>query len=164
MAPGGKLLQEGDLVRRPTLADTLEMISEQGFNYFYSSNMTRDLVEEINGLGGNFSVKDFASYSVIERNVTESSYAGFPLLSTPPPSAGAVLSMILSVLEGTLVPCDPSLVRTASSCCYNSFTLAHLQVMTSILLTASPTTTSSSPSSCRMPTVSYWVTRHTTVL
>lgn len=78
-------------------------MSEQGFDYFYSSNMTRDMVEEINGLGGNYSVEDFANYSVIERNVTESSYAGFPLLSTPPPSAGAVLSMILSVLEGTSV-------------------------------------------------------------
>ena len=100
LAPDGILLKEGDILRRPTLADTLEKISERGFEYFYQSNMTRGMVEEINGLGGNYSFEDFANYAVIERNVTASSYMGFPLLSTPPPSAGAVLSMILSVLEG----------------------------------------------------------------
>lgn len=119
MAPDGKLLKEGDL-RRPRLADTLEKISERGFEYFYQSNMTREMVAEINVLGGNYTFEDFANYSVIERNVTVSSYMGFPLLSTPPPSAGAVLSMILSVLEGTCVPMTHGPFGACDSICYGN--------------------------------------------
>ena len=75
---------------------------------------------EINGLGGNYSFEDFANYSVIERNVTVSSYMGFPLLSTPPPSAGAVLSMILSVLEGMYIQMTRGPFGACDSLCYGN--------------------------------------------
>ena len=64
--------------------------------------MTDDMVNEINELGGNFTKENFLGYTVLEHNVTRSEYKGFPLLSTPPPGSGAILSMILSVLEGEL--------------------------------------------------------------
>ena len=102
LAPGGVLLKKGDTLRRPKLAETLQNISKFGFDYFYNSTMTDDMVNEINELGGNFTKEDFLGYTVLERNVTRSEYKGFPLLSTPPPGSGAILSMILSVLEGEL--------------------------------------------------------------
>ena len=82
--------------------------------------MTQGMVAEINGLGGNYTFEDFANYSVIERNVTVSSYMGFPLLSTPPPSAGAVLSMILSVLEGMYIHMTHGPFGARDSICYGN--------------------------------------------
>ena len=102
LAPGGVLLKKGDTLRRPKLAETLQNISKFGFDHFYNSTMTDDMVNEINELGGNFTKEDFLGYTVLEHNVTRSEYKGFPLLSTPPPGSGAILSMILSVLEGEL--------------------------------------------------------------
>ena len=82
--------------------------------------MTQGMVAEINGLGGNYTIEDFANYSVIERDVTASSYMGFPLLSTPPPSAGAVLSMILSVLEGMYIHITHGPFGACDSICYGN--------------------------------------------
>jgi gamma-glutamyltranspeptidase/glutathione hydrolase/leukotriene-C4 hydrolase len=99
LAPNGEPLKEGDILKQATLADTLQLISDNGIEYFYET-MAADMAKEINESGGNYSVGDFTDYRIVERTPTETMFNDYHVISTPPPSGGAVLSMMLSILEG----------------------------------------------------------------
>ena len=83
------------------MADTLEKIGEQGIDYFYNSNFTVKMVEELqNNWNSIITVEDFRNYSTAERDVVRANYKGLEMLGMPPPSAGgAVLGLILNILD-----------------------------------------------------------------
>ena len=64
LAPTGKILQIGDLMKRPIYAKTLELISEQGPKVFYEGEIGISLVETISSRGGNFTMDVFRSLIV----------------------------------------------------------------------------------------------------
>ncbi len=47
----GELLKEGDVVRFEKLADTLEIIAEQGADAFYIGDLAKELVSDIQSAG-----------------------------------------------------------------------------------------------------------------
>ena len=101
VAPNGNLLQEGDILKQPQLADTLHQIAENGINYFYNSSFTELMVEELQrDYGSIISVEDFHNYSSIERNVARAKYKGQEMVGVSPPAGGAVLGLILNILDG----------------------------------------------------------------
>ena len=58
-----KIIQIGDRIKRPKLAETLKILSQSnGVELFYNGSIAKDLVREINEFGGNFTVEDFRDY------------------------------------------------------------------------------------------------------
>ena len=97
----GQYLKEGDILKRPLYADTLEKIANEGADYFYQSNFTKEMVNELKEeYDCIITEEDFKRYKAVERNVTVASYKGASVFGISPPNSGAVLGLILNILDG----------------------------------------------------------------
>ncbi|XP_064461236.1 scoloptoxin SSD14-like isoform X2 [Ornithodoros turicata] len=95
------IYKEGEYMRRPVLADTLEEIAKKGADEFYSGEIGRKFVEDVRRLGGLITEEDLKAYKVKVKAATKSTVSGgLKLYSVPPPGSGAVLSMILNIMDG----------------------------------------------------------------
>lgn len=101
VAPNNVSLKEGDILRQLQLAETLANISLYGADYMYNSSFTSDMVNELKrDYGSILSVDDFLNYTVRVREVLISQFSGLQVLGASPPSSGAVVAMVLNILEG----------------------------------------------------------------
>ncbi|XP_065069669.1 glutathione hydrolase 1 proenzyme-like [Rhopilema esculentum] len=98
--PNGFLLREGDVLRRPKLANTYERLAEQGADLFYKGAIAQQIVKDIREAGGTLSLKDLAEYKAIVRRPLEAEIKGLTMLSNPPPGSGALISLALKIMEG----------------------------------------------------------------
>ncbi|PFX13221.1 Gamma-glutamyltranspeptidase 1 [Stylophora pistillata] len=97
----GKLLRKGDLLKRPQLAKTLQLIARAGSaEPFYNGPMSKSIIKEVRNAGGVLTLKDLKNYKVEFRPVLKSKLDDMTLLSTPPPTAGPVLALTLNILKG----------------------------------------------------------------
>ncbi|KAJ1724542.1 hypothetical protein LPJ53_001188 [Coemansia erecta] len=96
----GNLLNPGDIVRRPELADTLEDIAAHGPAAFYTGRIAKALVRTIQENGGILSIEDFASYEAVERQPLETFYHGHRVITGSPPTSGSILINMLNIVEG----------------------------------------------------------------
>ncbi len=99
----GSPLQEGDLLKNPEFASTLQAIATDGASAFYSGRIARDIVSTVQsaaGSPGKLTLKDLASYRVIERKPVCSAYRQYNVCGMGPPSSGALtLGQILGMLN-----------------------------------------------------------------
>lgn len=58
----GDVWNEGDLIREPTLARTLDIIAEEGPEAIHDGTLTAALVRDIQGFGGIITEEDLRSY------------------------------------------------------------------------------------------------------
>ena len=86
-------------MKRPQYANTLEMIAWNGAGWFYNSEFMKAMVRELREYGSILTEEDFKGYSAIKRRVTQSYFAGLKLNSVSAPSSGAVLGLILNILD-----------------------------------------------------------------
>ncbi|WP_420140813.1 gamma-glutamyltransferase family protein [Sphingomonas sp.] len=98
--PNGYVPPVGTIVTRPKLAATMKRIGAEGPDYFYKGEWAKKFVAEAQRTGGQITMDDLASYSVRWEEPTRSTYKGYEIISAPPPStAGALISMILNIIE-----------------------------------------------------------------
>lgn len=90
-APQGRLLGEGDLLRIPDLADTLEAIAREGEDIVRRGEIAQGMLGLMRARGGLVTEEDLAGYRVITREPLRASHRGVSLLTNPPPSSGGVL-------------------------------------------------------------------------
>jgi gamma-glutamyltranspeptidase/glutathione hydrolase len=90
-APQGRLLEEGDAVRQPELADALERLAADGAGPFYSGELADAVVSWVSARGGVLRADDLRAYRVIAREPVRIGYRGRTVLTNPPPSAGGIL-------------------------------------------------------------------------
>lgn len=98
-----KIWQAGDRIKRPQLANTLEIIANEGVDSMYSANgsLVRVLVDEIQKLGGIITIEDFVQYTVEwKKPVVTTIRNNLRVYSAPLPSTGMVLSLILNIMNG----------------------------------------------------------------
>ena len=96
----GRIPPVGVKTKSLDLASTLQDISLQGRETFYTGRVAKSIVEHVRKLGAIISLEDLARYSVKIRKPVEGAYRGFAIISMPPPSAGgASLIQILNILE-----------------------------------------------------------------
>ncbi len=96
----GKFYEQGDILKQPELARTLERIA-QNPDDFYHGEMAGEIAAAIQKGGGLITAKDLADYDVKEREPVHGTYRGMDIHSAPPPSSGGVaLLEILNILEG----------------------------------------------------------------
>jgi gamma-glutamyltranspeptidase/glutathione hydrolase len=87
-APEGRVPDEGELVRQPELADTLELLAARGAAPFYTGEIAQATVSWIGSHGGTLTAGDLERYAVVSREPVHTSYRGRTVVTNPPPSAG----------------------------------------------------------------------------
>ncbi|HET6895307.1 MAG TPA: gamma-glutamyltransferase [Candidatus Baltobacteraceae bacterium] len=86
----GHLPQNGEVLRQPQLAATLELIAKDGASAFYDGPIAKKIVEASYKGGGMLSMDDFAKYTVDEQTPVHCRYRGYDVISAAPPSSGGV--------------------------------------------------------------------------
>jgi gamma-glutamyltranspeptidase/glutathione hydrolase len=74
-APDGRLLEAGELLLQPGIADALELISEDPRS-LYGGALSRSLLELVRDRGGLITKEDLTSYTPLWREPVERAYAG----------------------------------------------------------------------------------------
>ena len=101
--PGGKALQEGDLLTNVIFANTLSLIAEKGIEPFYKGEIGRDIVAAVRSVTDNpgvLSREDLANYQVWEREPVCIDYRENDICGMGPPSSGGLtVGQILGLLE-----------------------------------------------------------------
>lgn len=95
--------QANDRIKRLQLAKTLEIIAEEGGETMYTANGTiaKLLIEDIKKFGGIITMDDLVEYTVEwAKPVSTKLRNNLTLHSTPLPSSGNVLAMIMNVMDG----------------------------------------------------------------
>ncbi|MHB8580182.1 MAG: gamma-glutamyltransferase [Ignavibacteriaceae bacterium] len=96
----GKPYQVGDMFKQEDLANTLELIKNNGINGFYKGKTAELLVKQIQSLGGYITQEDLEKYQPVEREPVYGTYRGYKIVSMPPSSSGGIaLVEMLNVLE-----------------------------------------------------------------
>ncbi len=87
----GGLLREGETLRMPEFADTLEALADEGEALFYRGDIARRILRDCRDHGGHLTEDDLDRYAVIRRRPLERRYRGNRLITNPPPSSGGLL-------------------------------------------------------------------------
>ena len=96
------LLQQGQLLTNPDLADTIESLALEGDGLFYRGAIANRIISHCNDGGGHLTYKDLKSYRVYKRRPLSFHYRGAELLTNPPPSfGGTLIAFALKLLEHT---------------------------------------------------------------
>jgi gamma-glutamyltranspeptidase/glutathione hydrolase len=75
-APGGKLLEGGDLLHHPGLDTTLAILGDEGPDAFYTGRVGQVLVDTVRAGGGCIGPSDLAAYRVLSLPVGHATLAG----------------------------------------------------------------------------------------
>ena len=89
-AAPGKLVQAGERLANPMLADALEAMAIEGADLFYRGEIAASLVADM-AAGGHLSAADLAGYRIRKRAPLSLDYRGVRVLTNPPPSSGGTL-------------------------------------------------------------------------
>jgi len=98
---GGQPPRQGQVLKQPDLARTLEALARDGFDGFYRGPVAKRLVDGVRAAGGRWTAAELAAYQVKEREPLRFGYRGWEIVTAPPPSSGGVaLAQMLQVLAG----------------------------------------------------------------
>ncbi len=96
----GALIGEGEILRAPALADTLEILAIEGDDLFYRGEIGVLLAQDCAQGGGHLTREDLRGYRVERRRPLAIEAFGARILLNPPPSSGGVLiAFPLALLE-----------------------------------------------------------------
>ena len=103
-------LRAGEILRNPALADTLEKISEQGADAFYTGKIAKNLVGDVQKAGGILTLNDMETYRPTLRTPVVADVFGYSMIGVPPPSSGGpVVIGIARFLSGYAGPFPSSI-------------------------------------------------------
>ncbi|NWW28507.1 GGT1 hydrolase, partial [Falcunculus frontatus] len=104
---GGKILQEGETIKMPKLANTYETIASEGADAFYTGSLAKQIITDIRSAGENqdiwgiVTLDDLRNYNatVIEDPI-QIKLGEFILYTPSAPLSGPVLALIFNILKG----------------------------------------------------------------
>jgi gamma-glutamyltranspeptidase / glutathione hydrolase len=98
---GDRVYLEGEEMRFPELADTLEAVGEGGASLFYEGELARRLSAYILEMGGIITERDLAEYEAVVRKPLAVAFGPGVVYTNGPPSAGGpTLAQMLKVVSG----------------------------------------------------------------
>ena len=92
--------REGDTLVNRDLAGSLRMVADGGAEAFYRGPLTLQMVAGLQAGGGLFTAADFAGHEVEISEPIATTYRGYTVYQTRPPSQGFLLLEMLNLLEG----------------------------------------------------------------
>lgn len=97
----GEPPREGNILRQPDLAWTLEQLAEKGFDGFYRGEVADRLLAGVAAEGGKWTAEELAAYGVRVREPLRFKYRNWEIVTAPPPSSGGVaIAQMLQILAG----------------------------------------------------------------
>ncbi|XP_071051824.1 glutathione hydrolase 1 proenzyme-like isoform X2 [Onthophagus taurus] len=104
----GKLYQEGDVMNRPRLAETLAKIAEKGPNVLYNGPLTDCFIQDIQDAGGVITKDDLKKYKPRWMKPLSTTIAtDFTIYTVPSPGAGSFLLLITDLMSRMIINCSP---------------------------------------------------------
>ncbi len=92
---------QGDILKQPDLANTLERIRDNGRDGFYKGKTADLFVEEMKAGNGLISHADLENYQAAWRDPIIGNYKGHKIISMPPASSGGIaISQMFEMIEG----------------------------------------------------------------
>ena len=73
------------------LADTLQLIADEGPDAFYKGAIAEKIVAEMQAGGGLIDMASLAAYKPAVREAIRGEYRGYEIVAMPPPSSGGVM-------------------------------------------------------------------------
>ncbi|QXP70037.1 gamma-glutamyltransferase [Polaribacter sp. R2A056_3_33] len=96
----GQLFKEGDTIKYPELAKTLEIIMTEGKDGFYKGKVAQKLATFIQEHGGLITEEDMSKYEAKWRDPIVFDYKELKIISMSPPSSGGVtMNQIFKMME-----------------------------------------------------------------
>lgn len=96
-----EVFKEGEILKRPLFANTLQEIAEKGAEEFYSGELGKKFVKDVQQIGCLITEEDLKSYQAHVKPATKYTLLGEHVMySVPPPGSGPVLSLALGILAG----------------------------------------------------------------
>jgi gamma-glutamyltranspeptidase/glutathione hydrolase len=93
--------KEGEILKQPDLARTLQLLAERGHDGFYKGEIAGKLIKGVKAEGGRWTAGELAAYQVREREPLKFKYRDWQITTAPPPSSGGVaVAQMLQILEG----------------------------------------------------------------
>ena len=89
--PEGRTPVEGDRLRQPALAATLDRLARDGHAGFYAGPVAAELVASVRADGGIWRAEDLAGYAVLEREPMRFQHRGATITAAALPSSGGVV-------------------------------------------------------------------------
>ena len=96
----GSAYEAGDLLVQSDLANSLELIAEQGPDAFYKGEIADLIVAEMKRGGGLIDAASLAAYEPAFREAATGTYRGYDVVTMPPPSSGGIhVLQMLNIME-----------------------------------------------------------------
>lgn len=95
----GKAFEPGDIMVQEDLANTLQLIAENGARYFYDSEFTKKIVEDLQKHGGILTVDDFKHHTSEIVEPLSVPYRDLIAYNLPPNTQGIASLSILNILN-----------------------------------------------------------------
>ncbi|KMS53169.1 gamma-glutamyltransferase family protein [Sphingobium cupriresistens] len=92
-------LREGDLLRQPLLADTLERLATEGLDNFYTGALAADIAADLEALGSPLTAADLASHDAFTSTPLHTRISGATLYNSAPPTQGFASLLILALFD-----------------------------------------------------------------
>jgi gamma-glutamyltranspeptidase / glutathione hydrolase len=97
---GERVYLEGEVMRFPELADTLQAVGEGGAGLFYKGELARTISTYMLQMGGIITEEDLTEYEAVVREPVSVSYGAGAMHTNGPPSAGGpTLAQMLKVVS-----------------------------------------------------------------
>ena len=98
-APGGKILQKGDIFKNPELASTYRLLAQKGRDAFYKGEIAKAIVKYSKRVGGFFQYKDFSGFHAEWIEPVSVDYKGYRVWELPPNGQGTAVLQMLNMLK-----------------------------------------------------------------
>ncbi len=86
-----RLIGEGERLRQPQLADTLDALAYEGDDLFYRGEIAQAIDRQCREGGGSLTLTDLEDYQVDRHRPLAVDYRSVRILTNPPPSSGGLL-------------------------------------------------------------------------
>ena len=90
----------GEIMKVPTLAESLRTVAEGGSDAFYTGPLAAKICDFVQSIGGWLSVEDMGAHESTWVEPISANYRGFDCWQCPPPSQGVNALLALSIAEG----------------------------------------------------------------
>jgi gamma-glutamyltranspeptidase len=97
--PEGFPVGQGDTLRQPLLAETLELIAQHGKSGFYEGPVAEQMVKDVTENGGMLTLNDLKNYQAVVSEPLVGKFRGYKILTSPPPLSGASVIEALNIFE-----------------------------------------------------------------
>lgn len=97
--PEGRAPAYGDMFRNPRMADSFEVLADQGFRAFYEGEIAERIVRFSEANDGLFNMRDFLEHRPTWVEPVSTNYRGYDVWEIPPNGQGIAVLQILNMLE-----------------------------------------------------------------